>query len=106
MFYQRYAELCRKRGISPSKGLQEMGLSSGNLLNWKNGRIPKTEVLNKIARYFEVSLDYLMGDAREEQPFLKEILWGADAELADAEMLEDLMDYAKLLMEKKKRKSH
>lgn len=105
MFYERYAELCKKRGLSPSRGLQELGLSSGNLINWKNGRLPKTEVLNKIARFFDVPLDYLLGDSQREKAFLAAALWGADAEWADEELLEDVMDYAALLMEKKKRKN-
>ena len=105
MFYERYTELCRKRGISPSRGLAELGLASGNLSNWKNGRLPKPEILNRIARYFEVSMDYLMGGDEDEKQLLKKVLWGEEAGLADNEMLEDLKDYAALLMEKKKRRN-
>lgn len=62
MFYVRFCELCRNKGIKPSAAVREMGLSSGNATYWKEGRIPKTEVLRCVANYFNVSVDYLLGE--------------------------------------------
>lgn len=38
----------------------ELGVSSGNLKNWKKGRVPNGRILKQIANYFNVSSDYLM----------------------------------------------
>lgn len=67
MFYEKFAQLCEKKGMSCSAVILENGLSSGNLKNWKNGRIPKPEILQKIANYFNVSVDYLLGEEDKEK---------------------------------------
>jgi transcriptional regulator with XRE-family HTH domain len=65
MFYVRFCELCQNKGIKPSAAVREMGLSSGNATYWKEGRIPKTEVLKCVASYFNVSVDYLLGEEKK-----------------------------------------
>ena len=67
MFYKKFAYLCEKKGMSCSAVIIENGLSSGNLKNWKNGRIPKPDILQKIANYFNVSVDYLLGEEDKEK---------------------------------------
>lgn len=62
MFYERFARLCEQKKMSCSAVIVENGFSSGNLKNWKNGRIPKPEILQKLASYFNVSVDYLLGE--------------------------------------------
>jgi transcriptional regulator with XRE-family HTH domain len=51
--------------MSCSAVIMENGLSSGNLKNWKNGRIPKPDILQKLASYFNVSVDYLLGEEKK-----------------------------------------
>ena len=60
MFYNTFAKLCKDGGISETAAIQAIGLSTGNLKNWKNGRTPKAEVLRKTAAYFGVSVDFLL----------------------------------------------
>ena len=67
MFYVRFCELCQKKGIKPSAAVREMGLSSGNATYWKEGRVPKTEVMKCVANYFNVSVDYLLGEEDKEK---------------------------------------
>lgn len=45
----------------PNPVAKELGVSSGTVTGWKRGSLPKPEVLSKIASYFNVSVDYLMG---------------------------------------------
>lgn len=67
MFYERFAELCKIKGISPSKAAFEMGISKASITNWKqNGYTPRSEILEKIADYFSVSIDYLLGREPKE----------------------------------------
>lgn len=62
MFYDIYADLCKQVGKSPSAVAQELGINKSNVTNWKNnGYTPRGNVLNRIAEYFNVPTDYLLG---------------------------------------------
>lgn len=62
MFYKKFCAICKEKGLKVTNVVTELGLSSGNMTNWKNGRIPKTSVLQKIANYLNCSVDYLLND--------------------------------------------
>ncbi len=61
MFWKRFYNLCLRSGKRPNPIGKEIGLSSGIISKWKNGGIPNGETLMKLARYFDVSVDYLLG---------------------------------------------
>lgn len=67
MFYEIFVELCRRKGVSPSFVVQEIGLSKPNAVYWKRGSIPKGDTLQKLADYFGVSVDYLLGKEKVRQ---------------------------------------
>ena len=84
MFYDVYAALCKDHGKSPSAVAQELHINKSNVSNWKNnGYTPRGEVLNRIADYFEVTVDCLLGKNSEEVPLVN-----GDDELS--EYLEEL----------------
>ena len=62
MFYERLKKACKEKGTSVTAMVKRLGLSSGNVTNWKNGRLPKTEIALKIAEYLNVSVYDLMGE--------------------------------------------
>lgn len=62
MFYDRFLELCNEHGLSPSFVVKEIGLSKPNVTYWKNGSMPSSTTLQKLADYFGVSVDYLIGN--------------------------------------------
>lgn len=71
MFYDIYVDLCKQKGKSPSAVAQELGINKSNVSNWKNnGYTPRGAVLNKIAEYFGVSIDYLLGNEQSEKPLV------------------------------------
>lgn len=61
MFWDRFEELCRVSGKKPSPVGKEIGVSATAVSKWKEGTIPNGEILMKIADYFNVSVDYLLG---------------------------------------------
>ncbi len=61
MFWKRFYNLCMRSGKRPNPVGKEIGLSSGIISKWKNGGIPNGETLMKLAKYFDVSVDYLLG---------------------------------------------
>lgn len=61
MFWKRYSALCSNNGKSPNGVAKEIGLSTAICTKWKNGATPNSEALIKLADYFCVSADYLLG---------------------------------------------
>lgn len=81
MFFDIYRDLCKSRNISPSAAAIEMGINKGTVSIWKNkGTVPQTPQLKKIADYFNVSVDYLLGNEekpaapKDDEPDVKEAL--------------------------------
>lgn len=67
MFYERFEELCRKNGYTPSGACVAMGRSKNLAAKWKStNATPSAEVLNQIANFFDVSVDYLLGNVSGE----------------------------------------
>lgn len=72
MFYDKFIELCERKGIKPSRVAIEAGFDKSSVSSWKknwnDGKevIPSTEILSKIANFFNVSTDYLLN--KETQP--------------------------------------
>ena len=59
MFYDRFLELCRQKGVSPAAAAREMGFSNATTTQWSHGSIPSKASLSKISTYFDVSTEYL-----------------------------------------------
>ena len=69
MFYDRFKQLCERKGVSCNKAALEIGLSNATPTKWKKtGATPVGETLDKIAAYFGVSTDYLLGKETENAP--------------------------------------
>ena len=66
-FFERFYELCKERGETPNSVARIIGGSSGSVTAWKKGTVPRGVTLTKLADYFNVSVDYLMGDTGEEE---------------------------------------
>ncbi len=68
MFYDRFFDLCNQKGIKPSKAAEECQINKSNVSNWKNhGYVPRGDALNRIAAYFGVSTDYLLGNEQQKE---------------------------------------
>lgn len=68
VFYDIYVGLCNQKGISPSKAAESVGLSRTSVVKWKAGTIPSGATLNSLAQFFNVTVDYLMGNKQKEKP--------------------------------------
>lgn len=66
--YEIFAQLCKQHGVTPYKVSKETGVSQPTLSEWKKGTYtPKQDKLQKIADYFGVTLDYLMGNTHANE---------------------------------------
>lgn len=71
MFFDVFQALCTKRGISCKRAAEEIGLSNSITTKWKKtGATPGGDTLQKIAAYFGVTTDYLLG--KEEKPLIND----------------------------------
>lgn len=74
MFYDKYAQLCKQRGISNSAAAVEAGLSRSLVTKWKTNKVetPSPEVLEKLSAYFGIPISELLGEEemgiKKEQP--------------------------------------
>ncbi|MFT3952745.1 MAG: helix-turn-helix transcriptional regulator [Oscillospiraceae bacterium] len=73
-------ELMISRGINAKKVSDATGISTGNISDWKSGRsVPSLDKIKQLADYFNVSIDYLLGNEQNEKSPLSE----EDRELLD-----------------------
>ena len=72
--YIRIEELCRQHGINVTQMCRDADIPRGNLTDLKKGRTAAlaTKNLGKIASYFGVSVDYLLGTEKEKAPIPKD----------------------------------
>ena len=76
MFYYRFLELCKQKGVPPSRVALENNLNKSTVTVWKkqaeSGKevSPQGDTLNALSEYFGVSVDYLLGktDIKSPQP--------------------------------------
>jgi transcriptional regulator with XRE-family HTH domain len=61
MFYERLVTLCAEKGTNPTALCDALGLSQSAATRWKQGSVPRDTTLNKIAKYFGVTPEYLLG---------------------------------------------
>ena len=68
MFYEIFCRLCQVHSLTPSGAATKIGFNRASVTMWKNtGNAPKQELLIKIASFFGVSTDYLLGHDLQAQ---------------------------------------
>jgi transcriptional regulator with XRE-family HTH domain len=68
VFIDRFADLCKQKGVSANRACVEMGISRTSTAKWKAGSVPNGDTLAKIADYFGVTTDYLLGSETKKDP--------------------------------------
>ena len=111
MFYERYLELCKARGVRPTNACVEAGLSRGLAAKWKSTKTekPSTDALEKLSAYFGLTIEEVLGKAntptvsgeRMTDEDLKFALWGGADDITE-EDLEDVRRYAAFVRARKK----
>lgn len=94
MFYAVFKSLCDARGISPTRASEEIGFSRGSVSYWKKKFIegvdakPDSYTAEKIADFFGVSVDVLLGRSQPAPPDAP--AQPADSDAVTPEFLETL----------------
>ena len=59
---ERIFKLLKEKNITAKELSTAINISAGNISDWKKGKSkPSTDAISKIADYFDVSTDYLLG---------------------------------------------
>ena len=61
VIFTRIKELCAENNITINKLESELGMSQYSIGRWKSSTSPTIDKISKIAEYFHVSIDYLVG---------------------------------------------
>lgn len=68
--YEIYEKLIKELGLTTYRVSMDTGIAQSVFSAWKSGKSkPKPDKLKKIADRLHVSVDYLMGDAEEDQKY-------------------------------------
>ena len=68
VFDKRLKNLRSEAKINQTDLARALGVTQGTIGNWETGkRIPDAETLKEVANYFNVSVDYLIGNDTKEE---------------------------------------
>lgn len=65
LFWDNFVAACEKSGKSPSVASEELGFNRSAVTAWKNGALPQVKNRKKIADYFGITVEELMGTKKE-----------------------------------------
>ena len=65
MFIQRFNELCKEKNVTRYKLANDLQIGNSTIYGWEKGQQPTADKLIKLADYFEVSTDYLLGRSND-----------------------------------------
>lgn len=63
--HQTIKNLCSQKGITIAELERKLDFSNGQIRRWNKGHYPSADRLQKVADYFDVSVDYLLGREKD-----------------------------------------
>lgn len=111
MLGDKLRELRKKNHVTQAKLANYLNLDASSVAKYESGKVtPSPDVLLKIAQYFGVSVDYLLGkdsdsNRSQEDAELEKFqfaLFGTHEEITD-EIMEDVKAYARFKLEQWKK---
>ena len=109
-FQDRLIALLQEKSITKSKLLRDLGMNKGSILNWtQRGTVPSGDILERIAAYFSVSTDYLLGATDIKKSLSEDRLSDKDRELLELfnglppDKQEQLLELGEFLAQKPRR---
>lgn len=96
---ERIKRLCDSKKTSFAEVEREVGISNGQIRRWDTSS-PKTENIQKVADYFNVSVDYLLGRTDEKE--IQTIAAHHEGEDWTEEELEEIKRFKEFVKAKRK----
>lgn len=114
MFYERFLELCKDKGVSTSKAAIDAGLSKSTVTKWKKDPTskPSGNVITKLCNYFGVTVADLLGTEEEDpdrprptRADIKFALFGGSEDITD-EMYNEVLSFAAYVRQREEAKKN
>ena len=104
-FSQTFKKLCKSKGVSQKQALEDMQMNRNAAQPWSRG-MPGADALQKIAEYFGVSMDSLLGReqknpatetgngmiSKEKAELVKRVMQMSDEELEKLNLLLQIVE--------------
>jgi len=113
VFFNRFRALCDQKNVSVYRACTDIGLNRSAVAKWKTGGKPNGSTAAKLAEYFGVTTDYLLGQSEEKTPAdksravsdeeIKFALFGGDGEITDA-MFDEVKQFAAFIKQREAEK--
>ena len=111
VFFDRFQALCEEKGVSVYRACTDIGLNRSAVAKWKAGGMPNGTTAGKLADYFGVSTDYLLGQTQQRTPArsgptdeeIKFALFGGSGEITDA-MYDEVKKFAAFIKQREAEK--
>lgn len=65
MFFDNFDRYCRRDGKTNSEVAKAIGLDPSSCTGWRKGAIPRNGTVKKLADYFGITVEELMGTKKE-----------------------------------------
>ncbi len=65
MFFDNFDRYCKQLGKTNSEVTKAIGLDPSSCTGWRNGSVPRNSTLKKLADYFGITVEELMGTKKE-----------------------------------------
>ncbi len=73
-------ELRKQKKISQAKLADDLHVTQATVSRWETGEmLPTIDILNELARYFSVSVDYILGNDQKSKPSAEAKSYSKDA---------------------------
>ncbi|MCK9477958.1 MAG: helix-turn-helix domain-containing protein [Firmicutes bacterium] len=110
IFLKKLDNLISEKKITRNKMLKDLSLGTNSFVNWQErNTIPSGETLSKIADYFNVSVDYLLGKTNNPAPPDSDITFDdftfafyEESKTLTEEDKENLLDMARIFNQRRK----
>ena len=101
-FSSRFKQLCKEKSVTQKKALEDMGFHRNAVQSWQSGN-PSADALKKLAAYFDMSTDELLGVETKKAPTQKGEREYSDLDLIEAVMRADeqTKEVIRLILERK-----
>ncbi|MHB1152844.1 MAG: helix-turn-helix domain-containing protein [Eubacteriales bacterium] len=108
MFYDIIKTLCKDKSVKLTPLLKELGLSESGISRWRGGAMPNGKTLTKLAGYFGVTTDFLLGsEALSASDVIKldELQFALYKETQDLTENDkrDVLEFARYIKEKRRK---
>lgn len=93
MFGETLRLLRKQKGLTANQMADTLGVAEGTYRNYEHGRRePNFDILNKLANYFNVTTDYLLGRETGEPETIEKLVSEFNMTALEKEILEGYLD--------------